>query len=477
VDPTWVLSLPEEVTVLAEPDGGLTFLGSERPFRLRQVTPALRDTLVHLEAPGERVGWLAEVINTAEGPAGLAHWYYHLQELARRGLLHLSVCQGSDRLATLEPIASTFVLPPGGIPADHPWVLSRFAWLRRQGTALTLESPLSPSRIVLHDSRAITLIHALARPGTTADLLERATDLPVDAVKSLLRLLIHAGTVCAEGTEDTHASLRYWQFHDLLFHTRSRDGRQDGLLGASYPFAGRSDPEPALRPKAASEGIALFRPDLEQLRSLDPSFAQVQEARRSVRDYAAEPISDRELGEFLFRVFRVKDREQMDVDTPAGPVPMDFAFRPYPSGGALYELELYTIIRACTGLTPGLYHYDGLDHRLLRRAGPTAEVERLLDDAAQSAGMERAHPQVLLVLTARLPRLAWKYTGFAYALILKHVGVVFQTMYLAATAMGLAPCAVGGGDSDRFARAAGLDYYAETSVGEFLLGSSPDAKD
>jgi hypothetical protein len=30
---------------------------------------------------------------------------------------------------------------------------------------------------------------------------------------------------------------------------------------------------------------------------------------------------------------------------------------------------------------------------------------------------------------------------------------------------------VGGGNSDRFAQAAGLDYYAETSVGEFLLGS------
>jgi hypothetical protein len=44
-------------------------------------------------------------------------------------------------------------------------------------------------------------------------------------------------------------------------------------------------------------------------------------------------------------------------------------------------------------------------------------------------------------------------------------------MYLAATAMGLAPCGVGVGDADLFARAAGTDYYAETSVGEFLLGS------
>jgi SagB-type dehydrogenase family enzyme len=61
----------------------------------------------------------------------------------------------------------------------------------------------------------------------------------------------------------------------------------------------------------------------------------------------------------------------------------------------------------------------------------------------------------------------------AYAAVLKDVGVLYQTMYLVATAMGLAPCALGGGDSDLFAAAIGGDYYAEASVGEFLLGSKP----
>jgi hypothetical protein len=39
--------------------------------------------------------------------------------------------------------------------------------------------------------------------------------------------------------------------------------------------------------------------------------------------------------------------------------------------------------------------------------------------------------------------------------------------------MKLAPCAIGCGDSDLFARAAGTQYVEETSVGEFLLGSRP----
>ncbi len=69
--------------------------------------------------------------------------------------------------------------------------------------------------------------------------------------------------------------------------------------------------------------------------------------------------------------------------------------------------------------------------------------------------------------------MAWDYESMAYSAVLKNVGGVYQTMYLVATAMNLAPCALGAGNSDLFAEAAGTDYYVETSVGEFILGSSP----
>ena len=62
----------------------------------------------------------------------------------------------------------------------------------------------------------------------------------------------------------------------------------------------------------------------------------------------------------------------------------------------------------------------------------------------------------------------------AYATILKDTGVLMQTMYLVAEAMGLAACAVGGGHSDIFARTAGTNYYEETTVGEFILGRRSD---
>jgi SagB-type dehydrogenase family enzyme len=97
----------------------------------------------------------------------------------------------------------------------------------------------------------------------------------------------------------------------------------------------------------------------------------------------------------------------------------------------------------------------------------------LLDNAAQANGTGE-RPQVLFVLTARFQRLNWKYETMAYAAILKNVGVLYQTMYLVATAMGLAPCALGAGDPELLGAITGDAYWMESSVGEFMLGSLPD---
>jgi hypothetical protein len=39
--------------------------------------------------------------------------------------------------------------------------------------------------------------------------------------------------------------------------------------------------------------------------------------------------------------------------------------------------------------------------------------------------------------------------------------------------MGLSACALGGGDSDLFARASGLGYTSEGAVGELILNGRP----
>ncbi len=79
-------------------------------------------------------------------------------------------------------------------------------------------------------------------------------------------------------------------------------------------------------------------------------------------------------------------------------------------------------------------------------------------------------PQVLITIAARFGRVSWKYSSIAYALILKDVGVLIQTLYLMATDMGLGGCAIGTTNIDLFAKMTGIEFHVEGPVGQFALG-------
>jgi SagB-type dehydrogenase family enzyme len=165
---------------------------------------------------------------------------------------------------------------------------------------------------------------------------------------------------------------------------------------------------------------------------------------------------------FLFRVARNRRRFFTNIG--------EFTSRPYPGGGAAYELELYLSVNACVGLPRGFYYYDPDNHALCPIRAPDHEFEGIVQDAWRSAG-QTCPPQVLITIASRFHRMNWKYSGMSYAAQLKNVGVLYQTLYLVATAMNLGACALGLGDAERFRRLTGLNYFEEGSVGEFMLGA------
>src|SRR5262249_27253305 len=259
---------------------------------------------------------------------------------------------------------------------------------------------------------------------------------------------------------EDESSLAHWNYSDLLFHVRSRRGRNASPVGATYHLRGVLPPAPAFKPPGGNEGIPLPRPDIEHLKQHDISLTRALEERRSL--YSTAPMNLDAVGEFLYRTCRVTAVCRTDEEQLVRKV--------YPSGGSLHPVEIYVVPARCDGLSPGIYHYDPLKHALRSVCGFTSDVRELLREAQNGTGRLPGDPPVLIVLAARFRRVMWKYQSIAYRLILNEIGAIFQTMYLVATSMRLAPCAIGAGNSDCFARAVRTDYYDETSVGEFILG-------
>lgn len=361
-------------------------------------------------------------------------------------------------LASIVPTSPKFRLKRNCIHAQKSYVLSRFAYCHRIEDEWILESPLAHAFVILHDIRAVNIVFLLSRPHRTADIPAKLPGISKKAVTELLELLYNAGALSS--ADEKNEPLLQWEFHDLLFHTRSRTGRHSNPYGRTDRFVGKMKSPPVVKPEMSKTKIDLYKPDIDRLFRDDVPFTKVVEVRQSKREHGKSAITKDEVGEFLYRTARVRKIFQVKG--------FEFTNRVYPSSGAAYELELYLAINRCNGLDSGLYHYSPVKHQLDQLSKRTKAISSLLKSAASTA--HTSIPQILIIVSARFPRMMWRYQSIAYAAILKDAGVLYQTFYLVATAMGLSACALGVGNSDLFSEAAGTNYYEESSVGEFILG-------
>ena len=443
--------------MVEEPEGRFAFQVGRVSLPVMEPENGLLAALKTLAGDGATEKELIHEADSADGFPAVLKLHYYLDELFQQGWLSHAMYREGAPFATCVPIQRDHRFEGPPIDPAALYQSSRFACCRRSGSELILESPLARAHVVLHDWRAAALWAQLAAARRAADF---GADIPGaggETARMFLELLLNAGFL---NPEDAAPGLAQWEFHDLYFHSRSREGRHANPYGATNRFRGIADRPPAVKPPMSEDAIPLYRPDLGQLLETDVSLTRALEERRSRRTHAPESITARELGEFLYRAARAIEIIPM-ADS-------EVSRRVYPGGGAAYELEIYAAVNQCRGLDSGFYQYRPLEHELCKLSGRTSDVEWLLENAGFTASCPP--PQVLFQIAARFQRVSWRYSSVAYATILKDVGVLYQTMYLVAEAMGLAACALGGGHSDMFARTAGTNYYEETSVGEFMLG-------
>src|SRR5262249_10638414 len=161
-----------------------------------------------------------DLVPAADGATQFAVVYFHLRRLAGLGLLRYTLRVDGEPLVVVEPMVGGPRPTAAPIDADVRCRLSRFAYCRREGDTLVLESPRCRARVLLARPHAAALIAALAQPRSAGELSAqhaRLSEEPTRALLGLLASLDLVGAMDEHGAlaENADPTLQQWEFHDL----------------------------------------------------------------------------------------------------------------------------------------------------------------------------------------------------------------------------------------------------------------------
>lgn len=145
--------------------------------------------------------------------------------------------------------------------------------------------------------------------------------------------------------------------------------------------------------------------------------------------------------------------------------------RSVPSGGGMYPLELYFIVRDRSPLSPGVHHFhphaSGLEH--LRAVSlPARYITYLFMNQYWFADAG-----AIAVLTGVPRRAARKYGDRGYRYLLIEAGHAAQNLTLAAAELGLGSCCGGGFYDDELAGLLRADIEDEVPLYAIAIGHPP----
>jgi SagB-type dehydrogenase family enzyme len=154
------------------------------------------------------------------------------------------------------------------------------------------------------------------------------------------------------------------------------------------------------------------------------SLEEVLEERRSIREFAPEPLTWERIGQLMWSAQGITNAEGL---------------RTTPSAGALYPLELYV----ATG--DGVFHYRPKPHDMVRTL--EADVRNALRQASLDQPCMAA--PCVVAMAAVVERIAAKYPEVADICTKLEVGHAAQNLLLQVTALGLVAVPVAAFDPPR----------------------------
>jgi SagB-type dehydrogenase family enzyme len=196
----------------------------------------------------------------------------------------------------------------------------------------------------------------------------------------------------------------------------------------------------------------------------ESEFSRVLLARKTHREFSRKQVPLSIISTLLHHTWGVTGK----INAP----PFGRLFhKTSPSGGARHPGEVYLLAMRVSGLAQGLYHYDGLHHRLAR----LRQMRTAKKAVAYAAGQEFVEDaSALFIMTAVFPRTQWKYRfARTYRIVLLETGHLCQTFCLVATWLGLAPFCTAAFQDTLIEKELGLDGIRESVLYLAGVGTVP----
>lgn len=139
--------------------------------------------------------------------------------------------------------------------------------------------------------------------------------------------------------------------------------------------------------------------------------------------------------------------------------------RPYPSGGAMYPVELYILAFNVAGVDVGAYHYNNVDHSLENIA--CADVDVLKQSFHYDFVKKAA---AVIVFSFIKERSFIKYGNLSFKFGLIEAGHAGQNIYLVSEALSIGCSAIGAMEDEVLHRELDLDGEREMVFYAIALG-------
>jgi len=179
--------------------------------------------------------------------------------------------------------------------------------------------------------------------------------------------------------------------------------------------------------------------------------------RRSRRKFTHNSLSLKELSFLLWSVQGKTDKNTC-------------THRSAPSAGACTPFETYLIIQNVENLSPGIYRYLPIEHKLCLISIDQDVVNNSSLGCFEINQTRMQNAAVVFVWAAVPYRSEWRFGPYAYKMIAIEAGHVAQNLYLAAEAINCGACVIAAYDQKIIDNAIGVNGCDEFAVYLATLG-------